>query len=175
MDWKKALGRIAPTLASAIPIGGPIGAAAIRVLADLFGTEPTETAIEAKVATLTGAELVTLKQADQQFAKDMRALEVDVFRVDAADRADARAMQRDTKSRIAPVLATAACAILVAMIGVLAWVRIPPENRDIFGLLLGNVSAITGMVFSFYFGSSHGSQAKDATVAKLAGESAPKT
>jgi len=167
-DWKKLLGRIAPTLASALPLGGPIGSAAANVISALFGTEATETAIEAKVATLTGAELVTLKQADQQFAKDMKALEVDVFKVDAGDRADARNMQVQTKSVTAPTLAAAACIILVSMIGVLAWVKIPPENRDIFGLLLGTVGAIVTQVYSFYFGSSNGSQKKDESMLKMA-------
>lgn len=168
MDWRKALGRIAPTLASAIPLGGPIGAAAVNVISALFGTTPDETAIEAKVASLTAADLLALKNADAQFAKDMKALDVDVFKVDALDRADARGLLKATGSRVAPAIALALHVLLIGMVYALFQHEIPEANRSAFDILLGVVGAGTNGVWNFYFGSSHGSQAKDATVATLA-------
>lgn len=165
MDWKKAIGAVAPVLARAV--GGPIGGAAIGALAKALGVEPTEDALEKKVASMTAGDLLALKTADQTFQKDMRALDIDLEKVDAEDRANARAREIATKDWMPRVLAMGVFLLFSFVVYSLQHSPIAPENRDAFNQILGILYAAVTGVLGYYFGSSAGSRAKDATVAGL--------
>jgi len=162
-NWKSLVQTIAPVLGTAL--GGPFGGMATKAIAS---------AILGKSEKATGPELITkisnalqhdsdallkLKVADQDFDKEMKALDVDIMKIDAEDRADARGMQKANKAMIVPILAGLTVA---AFFGVVFWVltgKITLEST-LLGFILGQVSSKAEQVYNFYFGSSAGSKRK---------------
>jgi hypothetical protein len=166
-DWKSLLRTVAPALATAA--GGPLAGLAVKTIGDALGLDnATEDTVSAALQGASPDTLLKLKQADQQFAKDMKALDVDLEKVAAADRDSARRMQVETKSRTPHVLAVIVTvgffSILIGMMG--GWLK-PSENQALL-ILLGALSAAFGAVINFFYGSSAGSQAKDATIKAMA-------
>jgi hypothetical protein len=162
-DWKAALRTIAPTLASAF--GGPLAGMAVTAIGNALGIdEPTQEKVEQALSGATQEDMLKLKQADQQFAKDMRALDVDLERIAGADRDSARRMQTETKSKIPGMLAGLVTfgffGILVGMLTGDLDTKGSPELL----LLIGSLSTSWGMVVSFYFGSTANSRTKDDTI-----------
>ena len=167
LDWKAALSKVAPALGSLI--GGPIGGA-LKVVSTVLLGHPTGTSVQVAEA-LAGAtpdQLKALRDADQQFVKDLEAIGLDYERLAVADRASARDMQKVTKSLMPAILALA----LHTMLGILLYAMymraIPPENQSAFNILLGSVGTGVASVWGFYYGSSAGSQGKDDTLAQAA-------
>jgi hypothetical protein len=165
MDWKKAIGAVAPSLLRAI--GGPFGSVAANALTSVLGVDANdEKALEAKVLSMTAADLLALKQADQQFQKDMRALGIDEAKIEAADRADARAREIATHDWVVKVLALSVFTLFAAVVVGLQRFEIPAQNRDAANQVLGILYAAVVSVLGYYFGSSAGSRAKDALIGK---------
>ena len=72
---------------------------------------------------------------------------------------------------IASVLAIMATAGFILLVGVLMFVPIPKGNDQIVAGAIGLIGgSLAGSAFGFYFGSSKGSTAKDATITTLAGK-----
>jgi hypothetical protein len=165
MDWKAILATVAPTLATAA--GGPLAGVAVQAIAKALGLpESTQEAVEQAVAGATPETLLALKQADLEFQKAMRALDIDVLRIDAGDRDSARKMQIETNSRIPGSLAFA---VTAGFYGVLLWLLcygMPPSGGEALLLLLGSLGTAWTGVVAYYFGSSAGSARKDALLAK---------
>lgn len=140
MDWKKIVGAVAPTLATALQAGGPDA-------------------------------LLRLKQADQAFAVRMQELGIDLERVHANDRADARGREVKTGDKATPrVLA----GLIVGGFLLMVWFVLAghvgglkdPVAAGLIGTLIGYVSAKADQVVSYYFGSSAGSAEKTALLGK---------
>lgn len=164
-DWKAIVSTVAPILGTAI--GGPLGGMAVKAIGDALGlSNATEDTISTALSGAKPEDLLKLKVADQQFAKDMKALDVDLERISAGDRDSARSMQKETRSRTPHILAIIVTVgffgILIGMMG--GWLK-PSENQALL-ILLGALSAAFGAVINFFYGSSAGSQAKDALLAK---------
>src|SRR6266852_5794190 len=128
MDWKALVSTVAPMLGTAL--GGPFGGMAVKAIGEALGLQaPTEEAISTALAGAKPEDLLKLKQADQQFAKDMKMLDVDLERIAATDRDSARGMQKETRSRTPHVLALVVTlgffGILIGMMG--NWLK-PGEN-----------------------------------------------
>ena len=85
-DWKATLATVAPGLATAL--GGPLAGMATKAILGALGMADGATAsdLAAAVQGATPEQMLALKQADQQFAIQMRELDVDVERVSAGDR-----------------------------------------------------------------------------------------
>lgn len=163
MDWRKAVGAVAPTLLRAI--GGPFGGVAANALGAVLGVDATdETALEAKVTAMTAADLLALKNAEQQFQKDMRALGIDEAKVDAADRASARAREVALKDHVPFVLAVLVHVAFFWVLWALVSKVIPGENRETFTILLGILSTGMASCWSYYWGSSASSRSKDGVI-----------
>jgi len=162
-DWKKALRTAAPVLATAL--GTPAAGAATKILTNiLFPGKPgeaTEDEIAAKVETISAGELLALKAADQQFAKDMEAFRIQELQVDAGDRANARAREVATKDVFPKILAGATLLTFYVLVFVLVRAPIPDANRSAFDITLGAVVGAVTTVMAYYFGSSSSSRAKD--------------
>ena len=172
MDWSSLASNVAalaPGIGAAI--GGPVGAVAglgVKALCSLFGVEASADDAVGKVAQalngMTPEQAVALKQLDQQFIKDMRALDVDVFRLEVDDRKSARA---ENKSSTVPGWLSA---IIVAGWVVLMWAlfkgRVPPDSRELVSRALGTADAALMAVIYFWFGSSYGSARKTELGAK---------
>lgn len=164
-DWKSIVSTVAPILGTAI--GGPLGGMAVKAIGDALGlSDATEETVAQAIHGAKPEDLLKLKQADQQFAKDMKALDVDLERINAANTDSARKMQTETKSRVPAILAVLITlgffGILIGMMG--GWLK--PQDNQALLLLLGSLAAAWGAVVNFYYGSSAGSQQKDALLAK---------
>lgn len=166
MDWKKTIGAIAPTIARAI--GGPIGNIAVGVLSSVLGVDANEDALEKKVAVLTGDDLAKIKGAEQQFVKDMRALDIDLERIDAADRASAREREVKVRDWVPAALAVFVNGSFAGVLYAMFSHSVPPENKDAFTILLGMLGAGVTACWGYYWGSSASSRAKDTTIGTMA-------
>ena len=170
-DWKKVVGTVAPTIATAL--GGPLAGLAVKAIGGALGMGEgaTEAEVAAKIAGATPADLLALKKADQEFALEMQRLEVDLERIAAGDRDSARQMQRETKSWAPPVLAAVVVGgFIAASVAVLGgWVEglKDPLIAALVGSVIGNITAATMLVLNFYFGTSASSRAKDETIKSL--------
>lgn len=170
-DWKRVVGTVAPTIATAL--GGPLAGLAVKAIGGALGLGEgaSEAEIEAKIAGATPADLLALKKADQDFAVKMRELDVDLERIAAGDRDSARKMQQETKSWAPPVLASVVVGgFIAASVAVLGgWVDglKDPLVAALVGSVIGNITAATMLVLNFYFGTSASSRAKDETIKSL--------
>lgn len=171
LDWKRVVGTVAPTIATAL--GGPLAGLAVKAIGGALGMGEgaTEAEVAAKIAGATPADLLALKKADQEFAVKMRELDVDLARIAAGDRDSARQMQRETKSWAPPVLAAVVVGgFIAASVAVLGgWVEglKDPLIAALVGSVIGNITAATMLVLNFYFGTSASSRAKDETIKSL--------
>ena len=167
-DWKKLLGSVAPALGAAI--GGPFAPIAGAVVGKvLTGKEnASEEEIEKALVTASPDKLLELKQADMQFKKDMKALDVDIERLHQKDRESARAREAQVGGVATPVLATV---IIVTFLATVAGVLFGNTAVDsaLAGTLIGYVSAKAEQVVSYYFGSSAGSKQKTLLMKKEEG------
>ena len=84
------IGSVAPTIASAL--GGPLAGTAVGALSHaLFGTpDKPQAEVEQAVASATPEQLLTIKQAEAEFAEKMKQLDVDLAKLAVDDRNSAR-------------------------------------------------------------------------------------
>ena len=72
-----------------------------------------------------------------------------------------------TTATVRSVLAFVIAAMFVGVLGMLMLFVIPTENRDFFNIALGAlIASFSGGVVQWYFGSSSGSDEKNAMLAK---------
>jgi len=165
-DWKGVLRTVAPGLATAF--GGPLAGMAVAAVGNALGlSEPTQEKIEAALVGATPADLLTIKKAEQEFVKAMKTLDIDLEKVHAGDRDSARKMQTETKSNVPALLAALVTTGFFGVLGGLLTGQFTTRDTPEMLLLIGSLSTSWGMVVSFYFGSSSGSQGKDATIRGL--------
>ena len=104
-DWKKLLGQVAPVLGAAI--GGPFGALAGTTIKAVLGlsSEADETELAKAMEKATPDQLAAIKAADNTFRENMRKLDVDILKLDADDRANARQRESNLRDWIPGTLA----------------------------------------------------------------------
>ena len=160
-DWKGVLGTVAPGLATAI--GGPLAGMAVAAIGKALGVEPTQESVQTALAGAKPEDLLKLKVAEQQFLKDMKALDIDLERISASDRDSARKREAEVKDSTPRVLAyLVVCAFIGVVVATLAgWSKV---ESVLAGTLIGYLSAKAEQVIAYYFGSSAGSKGKDATI-----------
>lgn len=161
------LGAIAPTIGTAF--GGPLGGMAARAITEALGIDAasSEEQITAAVSNATPEQLLALKKADNDFKAQMKSLDIDLVKIMAADTANAREMQMQTRDLTPRILAAAVCSGLFGLLGIMAFHDLPAPNKDALMLLLGALNSAFGAVMGFYFGSSASSQKKDDTIKSL--------
>lgn len=164
-DLGKSLLGIAPALATAL--GGPLAGTAVKALSGALGQDMGEGEGAAKRLSqalsggLTPEQLAAVRKADNEFAVQMRELDIDLARVHADDRASARRMQSRTKSLTAPMLAAIVmAAFILSLVGVFV-LAVDDQPLDatvatLVGAVVGYASAKADQVVSFWFGSSEG-------------------
>lgn len=177
-DWKKLVGGIAPILGTAL--GGPLAGEAVALLGRALGlgADASEGEVAAAVTSgrLTGEQIVAMKQAENDFTEKMKALDIDIMRINAAsdaaliaDTSDARHVFGDKDN-----VFVMGCIILVAfatLMGLVLWgcfwmmtakVEIDPSMvavcASLVGTVVGYVAANAQQVVSFFYGSSKGSK-----------------
>ena len=149
-DLFNLLKGIAPTLATAV--AGPLGGAAVSALAAKFGVSDS---VESVAKAIAG---------DPEAAQKLQELEMEYAKLDAADRADARARETAlATSATAPWYSKVVTPLLAvgvfAFWGLVQWFlvnhTVPTEMREIVIRLLGQLDAAFMMVLTYYFGASH--------------------
>ena len=155
------IGSVAPTIATAL--GGPVAGMAVKALSGaLFGHDTaSKDDIMTALANPTGDQLAALKKIDADFAVQMKALDIDLERIAAGDRASARDMQKETKDWIPRALAVSVTVGFFAILLYMLVYGLPTTGNEALLLLLGALQTAWGGIIAFYFGSSSGSQKKD--------------
>lgn len=171
MDWKKIVGTVGPALATAL--GGPLAGVAVKQIGNALLGKPDakEDEVAAAVAGATPADLIKLRELDQQFAEQMANAGIRLEEIAAADRASARAREITAHDSWTPrILAgvivggfLATCYMVLT--GYVAGLK-DPMVSGIVGTLIGYVSAKADTVISYYFGSSSSSRAKDDVIGR---------
>ncbi|APW38953.1 hypothetical protein RD110_18530 [Rhodoferax koreense] len=178
-DWRTFVGSLAPVLGAAL--GGPMAGAAVKVLASaMLGTENASEADVASALTsgqLTGEQIVAIKTAEQQFALQMRTLEIDVLKINqAADDAqlrdvqDARARQIATKDFMPQVIFFVLLALFAAEVAMFYFGKMPSDEytRALLTRAFGTVEGGMVAALTYFIGSSRGSKASGDAVRKIA-------
>ncbi|MCF8483314.1 MAG: hypothetical protein K9H25_23060 [Rhodospirillum sp.] len=166
---KDVLRSVAPVLGTAV--GGPFGGMAARAITGaLLGEESDDEGdAAAAIRGATPEQLLALKKADLDFAAQMKALEVDLEKVGAADRADARAMATATGTRMPGMIAAVALTGFFAILSALIFVPIPTAAERPLDIMLGVLGTLITQIAAYYYGSSKGSADKASTIDKLVG------
>jgi len=163
MDWESIVSSVAPMIGTAL--GGPLGGLAAKAACEAFGIDPKEKDAEKQLAeavkVATPEQLLKLKQAEQQFKKDMKSLDIDIMRITADDRDSARKMFMQTKTKVVPALALTTFLTFGAFNVALFTGNIPENGHDLLIRTQGVLDTLVGTVFAYYFGSSNNSAAKD--------------
>lgn len=159
--WKSIVATVAPALATAL--GGPLAGLAVREIGKgVLGKEDAKEAEVAAAIATGGSEMFgKLKELDLQFEARMAELGIELERLDVEDRANARARQIALRDWVPSVLAVANAVAFFALLFLMMKRPIPEANRDAINILLGVLGGSLGTVMTYYFGSSHGSRAKD--------------
>ena len=112
--------------------------------------------IEKAIESASPEHMLELKKAEQAFEIQMKELEVDVFRLEAEDKQNARAtFSKDWTTKLMGILT------LSGFMGYIFLVTLqPPEQNSeaLINLVLGYLGGLASAVISFYFGAS---QSKD--------------
>lgn len=155
------IGSVAPTIATAL--GGPVAGMAVKALSNAFfgHGDASQDEIEAALANPTADQLSALKKIDTDFKVQMKALDIDLERIAAGDRASARDMQKETKDWIPRALAVSVTVGFFAILIYMLVYGLPTTGNEALLLLLGALQTAWGGIIAFYFGSSSGSQNKD--------------
>ena len=158
---KSAIAKTAPEIAEAL--GGPLAGAAMRRLSRvIFGKDAVdEDDLAAAIEGASPEVLLALREADRDFRLAVARLDLDGRRLDADDRANARARHAAMRDRTPAVLGGIIIAGFFATLGVMVARKLPPGAETEFSIMLGSLATMTAAVVNYYFGSSVGSREKD--------------
>jgi hypothetical protein len=173
LDWRKIVGAVAPTLATAL--GGPLAGVAVKTIADKILGKPdaTEQEVEAAILGADPQTLIRLKELDQEFKTAMVNAGIKLEEIAAADRNSARQREVSTADHWTPrILASVVIGgflgcVYAVMSGYVAGLK-DPLVIGLVGTMIGYTSAKADQVVSYYFGSSASSKAKDETISTIA-------
>jgi hypothetical protein len=175
MGWKDTLGKLAPTVASAL--GGPLAGVAVSAIGELFGiSEPTQDKIKVAIenGSLTGEQISGLRQLEmklkaEEAERGFRYAELEFKDRDSARGRDAEIVKAGKRNYRADAMFLLAVAVIVALVYAI-W-KDPSINefmKGIVTLVLGRFLGYLDNIYSFEFGTTRGSQNKDSTIDKLA-------
>jgi len=156
-DWLDTIEKLAPTVASAL--GSPVAGMAVGALESALGMSGDEVQKTVEAGKLTGEQVAAIQQAELAIKAKAQEMNLDFAKLQYADAASARDMQKTVKSWVPPFLALA---VTVGFFGILVglMVGLTKQNPEI-DIMLGSLGSAWVGIISFYFGSSAGSQAKD--------------
>ena len=148
---KNIVGAVAPTLGSALT--GPMGGMASGVIAKVLGVDNNPATIEQAMQNATPEQLLQIKKAEKDFEVKMKELNVDVFKLEAQEKQDARkTFSKDWTARIIGI------AMVMGFLGYIFLVTLqPPEQNSeaLINLVLGYLGGLASAIISFYFGASN--------------------
>jgi hypothetical protein len=151
-NLKSILGAIAPTLATAM--GGPLGGMAMKMVADKLGLpDASLDALDAAVASATPEQLAEIKKVEADFKVQMKALDVDLVKIAAADRDSARQRHAVMKDATPTVLAIGTLLAFFGYIGAVTFLA-PDADLGLINVAVGWLGGSASAVISYYFGAS---------------------
>ena len=163
------LKNIAPTIAGVL--SGPYAPLVVPFITAALGHDPITATVKTVTdaltnSQLTGDQILAIKKAEIDFKQHLSDHDITVDQIMAADTSDARGMQISVRSRVPSVLAMF---ITAGFFGILAYMLLNPATTQSPPLLimLGSLGTAWVSIIHFYFGSSHSSQNKDATINNL--------
>lgn len=161
--WLAFIEKMAPTVASAI--GTPVAGMAVSAIesalgitgGDPSGSSTDKIAAAIAAAQLTPEQIAALKKADQDFAVQMKKLNVDLDQMQLADVEGARQMQTAKPS---PVPAVLSIIITLGFLGILSAMLagVDVTENQAFLILIGALGAGWTQVLNFWLGSTRHSQ-----------------
>ena len=163
MNWKDLIRNIAPAIGTAL--GTPVTGLAVKFLADKFLGNPNATEQEVADAVLGASpeKLLEIKKLDQQFAVQMKSLDIDVFKMEVEDRKSARELAKvDMRPHIYLSGIYTVGYFVVLYLFMTGGVQIAASVETAFNIVLGVMTAAQVKIMDFWFGSSYGSKVKDA-------------
>lgn len=176
-DWKSLVKIVAPAIATAF--GSPLAGLGVRALSEaLLGRDDgSEADIEQAMLSATPDKLLELKKADQQFAAQMKAMDIDLDKAFIADTSDARHVFGANDNVF--WLGVSILMTFAGIMGAVLWgsfeimtggitiqdVAIVATVSGMIGTVVGYVAANAQQVVSYFFGSSRGSAEKTTAMA----------
>jgi hypothetical protein len=151
----KLIENVAPTIATAL--GGPVAGMAVKALSTaLLGHgDGSEDDIKNALATATPDQIAAIRKVDNDFKVQMESLKIDLQKIAADDRANARNYAIMTHDLTPRLLAIA----VVAVWGIVQYFMlhnvIESSMRELVARLLGTLDSAVFLVLSYYFGSAH--------------------
>lgn len=163
-NWKGLIGTVAPILAGTIKTANPLAGLALSAISNKFLGKPdgTEDEVSAYLEKARPEDLETLMKIETAFKLDMEKAGVDLEKIHADDRADARAREittGDTTTRRLAAVYT--IGYFICFGSILKW-GIPqePGTKEIVIGLISIMSTVQTAIIYYYFGSSKGSADK---------------
>ena len=162
---------VAPSIASAV--GGPLAGMATKAISEALLGKPDGTEEELAQAAIkaTPEQLLALKKAENDFALQMRELDIDLERIAGADRDSARNREIKTRDWTPKILAGG---ITVGYFGVLFYMLthgLPTTGgSEAMLVMLGTLGTAFGGVMAYNFGSSAGSKEKTEAMNRMVGK-----
>ena len=165
---KSVISTVAPILGTAL--GGPLGGLAGGLISKALGgtggsTDPK--AVEKLILGQDPQTLIALRQAEAELQVHMKELEISEEKLSFDDTASARSREVAVKDWMPGILSMTITVGFFSVLGYMMTHHIPPEDRDTLNLMLGSLGTAWISVVAYYFGSSAGSRAKDATIGNL--------
>ena len=157
MSW---IEQLAPTIASCL--GGPLAGMAVEAISKAIGVDPSAVQDTINSGKLTAEQIASIQQAEIALKAKAQEMSLDFEQLAIQDRKSARDMQISTNSFIPPVLSVMIVVAWAAIQFFLLTHVIEPTMRELIARVLGTLDGALMLVLSFYFGSSSGSQNKDA-------------
>lgn len=160
---KSVLGTVAPLLGTAL--GGPFGGLAGSLLSKALGTSDPK-GLEAAITSTDPDILLKLKQAENDFQAQMKALDISEEKLTFDDRANARAREVAIKDSTPKYMAYLVTIGFFGVLGYLLGYGKPQQGGDVMLVLVGSLGTAWTGIIAYYFGSSAGSAAKNDAINK---------
>lgn len=168
-DWRSVLQTVAPTVATML--GGPLAGMAATLIGRVILGKPAEatTSVEEAQAALATAVstpegLARLKEAQNQAEQIKATLQVDIEKIGAGDRADARARQVALRDPMPAIMGSTVVGGFLLLSGFCLYVD--PSAATI-NLVFGYLAGAASSVLAYFFGSTIGSKGKDSQIAAM--------
>ena len=173
----KVLAGIAPIAASAVSGGllGPVAAGVAKQVTGALGLpdDAPEEDIERAVVNADPTQLAKLRQINADLQRDLAQMDVhreelgiERERVHQRDRASARRREIAVRDSTPRVLVYGTIGLFAGLSVALLFIEVPEHSRMLLGGLVGILGGEVARQGAYYFGSSQGSQKKDATIEK---------
>ena len=124
----------------------------------LGGDDATESDLEDFILGANPEQLVQIKASDNEFKLKMEEIGVDVFKLEVADKGNAREHNKD--SSMPAVLSLALTVFIIGIVCALFYMEPPEGARNVLFMLLGVVIKEWSNSMHYWYGTTRSSQEK---------------